>query len=73
MPPGQNHSNFALKTGLSAPRYDTWCKIQVFILLPVFYLLPTAYCLLPIIPHVITVVLAKKYVNFYNKVEFDFY
>jgi hypothetical protein len=29
MPVGQNHSNFALKTRLSAPRYDTWCKIQV--------------------------------------------
>jgi hypothetical protein len=29
MPAGQNHSNFALKTRLSAPRYDTWCKIQV--------------------------------------------
>ncbi len=26
---GQNHSNFALNTRLSAPRYDTWCKIQV--------------------------------------------
>ena len=25
----QNHSNFALNTRLSAPRYDTWCKIQV--------------------------------------------
>jgi hypothetical protein len=29
MPAGQNHSNFALNTRLSAPRYDTWCKIQV--------------------------------------------
>jgi hypothetical protein len=29
MPAGQNHSNFALNTTLSAPRYDTWCKIQV--------------------------------------------
>jgi len=29
MPEGQNHSNFALNTRLSAPRYDTWCKIQV--------------------------------------------
>jgi hypothetical protein len=26
-PAGQNHSNFALNTGLSAPLYDTWCKI----------------------------------------------
>jgi hypothetical protein len=26
---GQNHSNFSLNTRLSAPRYDTWCKIQV--------------------------------------------
>jgi uncharacterized protein (DUF433 family) len=29
MPAGQNHSSFALNTRLSAPRYDTWCKIQV--------------------------------------------
>jgi hypothetical protein len=29
MPAGQNHSNFALNTRLSAPRYDIWCKIQV--------------------------------------------
>ncbi len=29
MPAGQNHSNFALNKGLSAPRYDNWCKIQV--------------------------------------------
>jgi hypothetical protein len=29
MPAGQNHSNFALNTRLSAPRDDTWCKIQV--------------------------------------------
>jgi hypothetical protein len=29
MAAGQNHSNFVLKTRLSAPRYDTWCKIQV--------------------------------------------
>jgi hypothetical protein len=29
MSAGQNHSNFALNTRLSAPRYDTWCKIQV--------------------------------------------
>jgi hypothetical protein len=29
MPAGQNHSNFALNTRLSAPRYDAWCKIQV--------------------------------------------
>ena len=29
MPAGQNHSNFALNTRLSSPRYDTWCKIQV--------------------------------------------
>ena len=29
MPAGQNHSNFALNSRLSAPRYDTWCKIQV--------------------------------------------
>jgi len=29
MPAGQNHSNFALNKGLSAPRYDTWCKVQV--------------------------------------------
>jgi N-methylhydantoinase B len=29
MPVGQNHSNFALNTRLSSPRYDTWCKIQV--------------------------------------------
>jgi hypothetical protein len=29
MPADQNHSNFALNTMLSAPRYDTWCKIQV--------------------------------------------
>jgi hypothetical protein len=29
MPAGQNHSNFALNTRLSAPRYDSWCKIQV--------------------------------------------
>ena len=29
MPAGQNHSNFTLITRLSAPRYDTWCKIQV--------------------------------------------
>jgi hypothetical protein len=29
MPAGQNHSNFALNTRLSAPRCDTWCKIQV--------------------------------------------
>jgi hypothetical protein len=28
---GQNHSNFALNTRLSAPRYDTWCKIQVLV------------------------------------------
>jgi hypothetical protein len=31
MPAGQNHSNFALNTRLSAPRYDTWCKIQVIV------------------------------------------
>jgi len=31
MPAGQNHSNFALNTRLSAPRYDTWCKIQVLL------------------------------------------
>jgi hypothetical protein len=31
---GQNHSNFALNTRLSAPRYDTWCKIQVLNLQP---------------------------------------
>jgi hypothetical protein len=31
MPAGQNHSNFALNTRLSAPRYNTWCKIQVII------------------------------------------
>ena len=29
MPAGQNHSNVALNTRLSAPRYGTWCKIQV--------------------------------------------
>jgi len=29
MPAGKNHSNFALNTRLSAPRYDTWCKSQV--------------------------------------------
>jgi ATP-dependent Lon protease len=29
MPAGQNRSNFALETRFSAPRYGTWCKIQV--------------------------------------------
>jgi hypothetical protein len=29
MPAGQNQSNFALNARLSAPRYYTWCKIQV--------------------------------------------
>jgi len=33
---GQNHSNFALNTRLSAPRYDTWCKIQVIPFIIVF-------------------------------------
>jgi hypothetical protein len=31
LPAGQNYSNFALNTRLSAPRYDTWCKIQLLI------------------------------------------
>jgi hypothetical protein len=34
MPVGQNRSNFALNTRLSAPRYDTWCKIQALNLQP---------------------------------------
>ncbi len=29
MPAGRNPSNCALHTWVSAPRYDTWCKIQV--------------------------------------------
>jgi len=29
MSAGQNHSNIALNTRPSAPRYDTWYKIQV--------------------------------------------
>jgi len=31
MPAGQNHSNCDLNKRVSAPRYDTWYKIQVLI------------------------------------------
>jgi hypothetical protein len=31
MPADQTHSNSVLNTRLSAPYYNTWCKIQVMI------------------------------------------
>ena len=31
MPSGKNYSNYPLNTGVSAPRYDNRCKIQVII------------------------------------------
>jgi hypothetical protein len=43
MPAGQNYSNCALNTRVSAPRYDTRCKIQVIgglLIVPSFYFEP---------------------------------
>jgi hypothetical protein len=44
MSAGQNHSNFAINTRLSSPRYDTWYKIQVIkkgiIIISILQILP---------------------------------